>query len=117
MPKEPTQADKSQGDITTLKTPAPPRLRGKDRVKRFKSRTMSAAQFEAVRPFLSSLSVERIEAARLAMVEEKKFDDIRKQFDWQSRQAVDRAVSIVWKVFQKYQESQAAVSQLTAPQE
>ncbi|MFG8764660.1 TrfB-related DNA-binding protein [Pseudomonas aeruginosa] len=112
MPKAPTPADLGQGKKTTTPVEAERRQkgqRGKDKVKRAKSRTMTALEFEAVRPFLG-ISEERIEAARQAMVEEKKFTEIAEAHGWKSRQSVDRAVGIVWEEFQKYKESLAAVA-------
>lgn len=87
--------------------------RGPDTVVRAKTRTMTSVQFEGVRPFLR-ISTDRIEAARLAMVEQQRFTDIAKQFGWESRQSVDRVVAVVWEVFQRYLESQDAVSKATA---
>jgi len=79
--------------------------RGPDRANRAKSRNLSAIQFEAVRPFLR-ISDDRIEAARLAMVEGQKLADIAAQFDWKSRQAVSAAVGLVWDAYKKLQQSQ-----------
>ncbi|HHM8819540.1 TPA: TrfB-related DNA-binding protein [Pseudomonas aeruginosa] len=112
MPKAPTPADLGQGIKTTTPVEAERRQkgqRGKDKVKRAKSRMMTAVQFEAVRPFLR-ISEERIEAARQAMVEERKYTEIAAVFGWKSRQSVERAVVAVWDAFQKYEESQAAVA-------
>ncbi|NMZ71368.1 TrfB transcriptional repressor [Pseudomonas peli] len=89
------------------------KLRGPDKSLRTKSRTLTAIEFEAVRPFLG-ISAERIEAARQAMVEGKKFTEVAEAFGWKSRQSVDRAVANVWAEFQKYKQSQEAVAQLTA---
>lgn len=112
MPKASTLADQSQAKKTTTPVETERRQkgqRGKDKVKRAKSRTVTALEFEAVRPFLG-ISEERIEAARQAMVEEKKFTEIAEAFGWKSRQSVDRAVGIVWDEYQKYKASQAAVA-------
>ncbi|WP_062059637.1 TrfB-related DNA-binding protein [Cellvibrio sp. OA-2007] len=79
--------------------------RGPDRANRAKSRNLTAIQFEAVRPFLR-ISDDRIEAARLAMVEGQKLADIAAQFNWKSRQAVSAAVGLVWDAYKKLQESQ-----------
>jgi hypothetical protein len=67
---------------------------------------MSAAEFEAVRPLLR-ISEARMEAARLALVEGRTLQVAAGQFGW-SRQAVNDAVRVVWKAFQKYCESQLA---------
>lgn len=87
------------------KSQAPRKPRGPDRANRAKSRNLTAIQFEAVRPFLR-ISSDRIEAARLAMVEGQKLADIAAQFDWKSRQAVSAAVALVWDAYKKLQQSQ-----------
>nr|WP_318287317.1 TrfB-related DNA-binding protein [Pseudomonas cichorii] len=110
MPKAPTQAEQIHGKTPVADVERRQKgQRGKDKVKRAKSRTLTELEFEALRPFLG-ISDERIEAARQAMVEEKKFTEIAEAFGWKSRQSVDRAVGIVWDEFQKYLESQAAVA-------
>lgn len=124
MPIAPTPADiikealKRQGLSTDNKEPV--RVRGKDKKGgRAKSRTLSVEQFEALRPFLDSLSADRVEAARLAMVEsgqQIKLIDIAARFGWKSRQSVDRAVTAVWDVFQKQQESQKIAQELQSKQ-
>lgn len=77
---------------------------------RIKTRILTIGQFETIRPFLR-ISNARIDAARLAMVEGLKFEDIAKEKGWRSRQAVDRAVSSVWKTWEKYKESQVLAAQ------
>lgn len=67
-------------------------------------RRMAASEFEAVRPLLN-ISDERIEAARLALVEGRTLQAVGDQFGW-SRQAVGDAVSAVWKKLEDYRESQ-----------
>ena len=84
--------------------------RGPDRINRAKSRSLEAIEFEAVKPFLR-ISEDRIEAARLAMVEGKKFADIAEQFGWKSRQAVDASVGLVWTAYKKLQESRQIVAE------
>jgi hypothetical protein len=104
MPNQNDPADQSQAER---------KLRGPDKKLRTKSRTLTVIEFEAIRPFLG-ISSERIEAARLAMVEGKKFAEVAEAFGWKSRQSVDRAVANVWAEFQKYKQSQEVVAQLTA---
>lgn len=104
MPNQNDPADNGQAER---------KLRGPDKSVRAKSRTLTAIEFEAVRPFLG-ISVERIEAARQAMVEGKKFNEVAEAFGWKSRQSVDRAVANVWAEFQKYRQSQEAVALFTA---
>lgn len=67
-------------------------------------RRMTAAEFDAVRPLLN-ISDDRIEAARLALVEGRTLQIVGDQFGW-SRQAVGDAVSVVWKKLEDYRESQ-----------
>ncbi|MDC6409546.1 TrfB-related DNA-binding protein [Xylella fastidiosa] len=71
-------------------------------------RRMTAADFEAVRPFLK-ISDDRIKAARAALVEGQTFQVIGDRFGW-SRQAVDHAVRVVWNTLEKYRQSQRAVA-------
>ena len=78
---------------------------------RTKRRT-TAAEFEAVRPLLN-ISHDRIEAARLALVEGRTLQAIGDQFGW-SRQAVGDAVSVVWKKLEDYHESQRAAANAVA---
>lgn len=74
---------------------------------RTKRRT-TAAEFGAVRPLLN-ISHDRIEAARLALVEGQTLQAIGDQFGW-SRQAVGDAVSVVWRKLEDYHESQRAAA-------
>lgn len=76
---------------------------------RASTRSMSAIEFEALRPFLTHLSDDRVEAARLALVESdtQTLHSISEKFKV-TRQAVNRSVGSVWKVYEAYQASQAA---------
>ncbi|WP_228762838.1 TrfB-related DNA-binding protein [Xylella fastidiosa] len=74
---------------------------------RAKRRT-TAAEFEAVRPFLK-ISDDRIKAARAVLVEGQTLQAIGDRFGW-SRQAVDQAVRVVWNTLDKYRQSQRAVA-------
>jgi hypothetical protein len=67
-------------------------------------RRMTATEFEAVRPLLK-ISAERTEAARDALVDGDTLQAAGERYGW-SRQAVGDAVNIVWRVQQKYLESQ-----------
>ena len=67
-------------------------------------RRLTEAEFAAVRPLLK-ISEERINAAHAAMVEGKSMSAISKEAGW-CRQAVSKVVGIVWKTFERYQESQ-----------
>jgi hypothetical protein len=69
-------------------------------------RHMTATEFEAVRPFLN-ISAERVEAARLVLVESSTMQLAGKQFG-KSRQTVNDAVAVVWKIFGRFQAAQQA---------
>lgn len=71
-------------------------------------RRMSAAEFNAVRPFLK-ISEDRIEAARRALVDGETLQAVGSHYKW-SRQAVGDAVGVVWRAFADYQESQQATA-------
>lgn len=71
-----------------------------------KKRSMTAAEFAAVVPFLN-ISEERIKAARMALVDQMTLQGVGSIFGW-SRQAVGDCVGVVWREFQAYQESQNA---------
>ncbi len=92
--------NKDQADVNLQQR----KFRGPDRINRAKSRTLEAIEFEAVRPFLR-ISDDRIEAARLAMVEHKKLVDIAEKFGWKSRQAVSASVTLVWAAYKKLKKS------------
>ena len=68
-----------------------------------KKRRMSAAEFDAVVPLLS-MSESRLNAARSALVDNEKLEDIARPNGW-DKQTVGGAVNIVWKAFQKVKES------------
>jgi hypothetical protein len=65
---------------------------------------MTAAEFETVRPLLN-ISDDRIEAARLALVEGRTLQAVGDRFGW-SRQAAGDAVGVVWKKLLDYREAQ-----------
>lgn len=71
-----------------------------------KRRSMTAAEFEAVKPFLN-ISEDRIKAARLALVDQMTLQGVGSMFGW-TRQAVGACVKAVWEKFEAYQESQTA---------
>ena len=71
-------------------------------------RRMTAAEFEAVRPLLK-ISDDRIQAARLALVDGQTLQAVGDRFGW-SRQAVGDAVSTVWRTLESYHESQRAAA-------
>ncbi len=61
---------------------------------------LSALEFEALRPLLR-ISDQRIEAARLAMVEGHTLQSVADRYGW-TRQAVGDAVRIVWQQHERY---------------
>lgn len=67
-------------------------------------RRMTAVEFEALRPLLT-ISAERIEAARLALVEGQTLAAVGEKFGF-TRQAAGDAVSVVWKRLEDYHEAQ-----------
>ena len=68
-----------------------------------KKRRMSEAEFDAVVPLLS-MSENRLNAARAALVDNEKLEDIARPNGW-DKQTVGGAVNIVWKAFQRVKES------------
>jgi predicted DNA-binding protein YlxM (UPF0122 family) len=71
-------------------------------------RRMAAAEFEAVRPLLK-ISEDRTNAARMALVEGKTLQSIGEKYGW-TRQAVGDSVNAVWRVLERYHESQRAAA-------
>lgn len=71
-------------------------------------RRMTGAEFEALRPLLK-ISDERVQAARLALVDGQTLQGVANLYGW-SRQAVGDAVKVVWKTFERYHESQRAAA-------
>ncbi len=69
-------------------------------------RRITAAEFEAVRPLLQHISQDRIDAARAALVDGTAHQTIATPHGW-TRQAVNDAVTAVWKVLQDYRAGQS----------
>lgn len=69
---------------------------------------MSANEFEALRP-LMSISKDRQDAARMALVDGQTLQGIGNIYKL-TRQAVGSSVSAVWKVYERWQESQRAAA-------
>lgn len=65
---------------------------------------LSIIEFEAIHPFLR-LSEARVMAARYALVEGIRYQWIADEFGW-TRQAVGNVVRDVWKVVERFRESQ-----------
>jgi hypothetical protein len=71
-------------------------------------RRMTANEFEALRP-LMSISKDRQDAARMALVDGQTLQGIGNIYKL-TRQAVGSSVSAVWKVYERWQESQRAAA-------
>jgi hypothetical protein len=69
---------------------------------------MAASEFEAVRPLLK-ISEERIEAARMVLVDGATFQAAGDKFGW-TRQSTGDVVDTVWKAFEMCRESQRAAT-------
>ena len=75
-------------------------VRGKGNTRK---RRLTAAEFETVVPHLN-MSEERIKAARAALVDDEKLEEIANIYGWH-RQAVGTAVNTVWTIFNRVKES------------
>lgn len=69
---------------------------------------MAGADFEAVKPMLK-ISSDRINAARAALVDGRTWQSIADDYGW-TRQNVGKAVSVVWRMFEIFQQSQKAAN-------
>ena len=72
-------------------------------------RRMTAIEFETLRPWLR-ISDERVEAARLALVDGLTLQAVGDRFGW-SRQAVGDSVRVVWAALESHHASQRAAAQ------
>lgn len=68
-------------------------------------RRMTAVEFEALRPYLTSISVDRLNAAKACMVDGRTMPSVAADYNW-TRQSVNECIGIVWKAFERYHESQ-----------
>jgi hypothetical protein len=68
-------------------------------------RRVTAAEFDAVKPLLH-ISADRIDAARAALVDGLTHQEIASPHGW-TRQAVNDAVTVVWKVLNDYRTAQS----------
>lgn len=66
-------------------------------------RRLTAMEFDALLPLLR-ISADRRVAARAALVDGKSFASIAKAYGW-TPQAVNGAVTAVWRTLERYQES------------
>lgn len=73
-------------------------------------RRMTAEQFDVVRPYLTRMSKRRIDAARLALVEDRTLSSIAKRFGWSSRQNVSDAVNDVFTARARFEATQVMSS-------
>ena len=68
-------------------------------------RRLTAEQFEALRPHLNRLSAERVQAARMALVDDIPLQAIADSFGWSSRQTVSDAVTGIFAALARYEEA------------
>ena len=68
-------------------------------------RRMTAEQFDAVRPLLKRMSPQRVEAARLALVDDLPLQGIADHYGWSSRQNVSDAVTSVFQAWGRFEET------------
>lgn len=80
------------------------------------TKRMTAVEFEAVRPLLDNIAKERIEAARMVLVDGQSMPGVAVIFGW-TRQAVYQCVGAVWAFFEKYNRSRRAeaIAQMELP--
>lgn len=75
---------------------------------------MTAAEFEAVRPFVK-IAAQRVEAARAVMVDGSTMIAVGKKYGW-TKQAVDNAVRVVWSAYESYNQSKQVTARIEAEQ-
>lgn len=75
---------------------------------------MTAAEFEAVRPFVK-IAAQRVEAARAVMVDGATMIAVGKTYGW-TKQAVDNAVRVVWSAYESYNQSKEVTARIEAAQ-
>ncbi|MNP45874.1 hypothetical protein D3C76_1398340 [compost metagenome] len=80
------------------------------RTPRAKSRVLSAVEFDALRPFLKNMAENRIEAARLVLVDQAKYEDAAAACGLASPQAVTICIKSVWAYHERLQEAQQALA-------
>ena len=71
---------------------------------------MTAEQFDALRPYLTRMSKRRVDAARLALVEDRTLASIAKRFGWTSRQNVSDAINDVFAARARFEATEAVAS-------
>lgn len=69
-------------------------------------RRMTAAEFEALRPLLQGISQDRLNAARACLVDGIAQQAAATPYGW-TRQAVNDAITVVWKTLQDYRAAQS----------
>jgi len=73
-------------------------------------RRLTEAEFAAVLNLLPDLKSDRVEAARLAMVEGKTRQEIADSYAW-THQAVTDSVNVVWRRVEAYRKTQDELAQ------
>ena len=77
----------------------------------YKKRRLTALEFDVLLPFLAGNSKNQIQAARSALVDGLTMQAVADRYGW-TRQAVNSAVSVVWRVRGQYLESERIKSEM-----
>lgn len=87
-------------------TAAKPAKLRRDRPVAQGKRRLTAKQFDALLPYLTNMSKKRVDAARLALVDDLTLSQIAKHYGWSSRQNVSDAINAVFAARQHFEETQ-----------
>lgn len=71
----------------------------------YKKRRLTALEFDVLLPFIAGNSKNQIQAARSALVDGFTMQAVADRYGW-TRQAVNSAVAVVWRVRSHYLESE-----------
>lgn len=72
---------------------------------------LTGHEFDALRPLLTSISQERIEAARSAMVDGSTLQSIATRYGW-TKPAVSKCVAVVWAQHEKFTAARAKAAEM-----
>ncbi|MFL9951110.1 TrfB-related DNA-binding protein [Paraburkholderia agricolaris] len=72
---------------------------------------LTGHEFDALRPLLTSISQERIEAARSAMVDGATLQSIASRYGW-TKPAVSKCVAVVWAKHEKFTAARAKAAEM-----
>lgn len=73
-------------------------------IKFMKEKRMTAEEFSAFEPMLSSMTEDRILAAKLRLVDGLPYNKIAALMDWKNRQMAQAAAALVWNKYIKFLE-------------